>query len=77
MPTDVSVKKVPDEIMEKLRKRAKLHHRSIQDELMAILEQATETTGLTFEQADTRIKALHLKTGNESTAWIREMRDAR
>ena len=77
MPTSVSVKNVPDDVVEKLRKRAKRHHRSVQGELMAILEEATEPAGLSFDQAEARLKALNLRTGDESAAWLRELRDER
>ena len=77
MPTNISVKNVPDEIIEKLRKRAKRHHRSVQGEVMAILEEATGPVKLTIEQADARLKSIGLVTGDDSTAWIRDLRDAR
>lgn len=77
MPASISVKNVPDEILSKLRNRAKRHHRSLQGELMAILEEAAGPEIITFKQAEARLKALDLHTGDESTAWIREDRDAR
>ena len=77
MPVNVSVKNVPDDIVEKLRGRAKRHHRSLQGELMVILEEATGPGKLTIEQANARMKAIGLRTGDESTSWIRELRDAR
>jgi plasmid stability protein len=77
VPTNVSVKNVPDEIMEKLRRRAKLHHRSIQGELMAILEEATSPTKLSLDQAEIRFRALGFSTEDDSTSWVRELRDAR
>ena len=40
MPIDLSVKRVPDEIADQLRERAKRNHRSLQGELRAILEDA-------------------------------------
>ena len=40
MPVSLSIKNVPDELAEGLRARAARHHRSIQGELMAILEEA-------------------------------------
>ena len=77
MPVNLSVKNVPDEIAEKLRNRAKRHHRSLQGELMVILEEATGPEGLSLDQAERRLSALNFNTGNDSTAWIRELRDAR
>ena len=77
MPVNLSVKNAPDDLVEKLRKRAKRHHRSLQGELMAILEEAVGPGTLSLEEADRRIKALGLKTGDEATAWVRELRDSR
>ncbi|MBI4267171.1 MAG: Arc family DNA-binding protein [Chloroflexi bacterium] len=77
MSVSISVKNVPDDIAEKLRRRAKLHHRSIQGELMAILEEATGPSKLSVEQAESRLRALGFETGDDSTSWLRELRDAR
>ncbi|UCE32175.1 MAG: Arc family DNA-binding protein [Burkholderiales bacterium] len=41
MPVNLSIKNVPDEIADRLRARARLHHRSLQRELLALLEQST------------------------------------
>jgi len=38
MPVTLSVKNVPDKLAERLRQRAASHHRSLQGELLAILE---------------------------------------
>jgi plasmid stability protein len=42
MPVNLSIKEVPDTLAERLRARAERHHRSLQRELMAIIEQAVE-----------------------------------
>ncbi len=72
----ISVKNVPAELVEKLRERAQRNHRSLQGELMVILEQAAVPATISLEEADRRIKALNFSTPDESTAWIRELRDA-
>ena len=77
MPVNLSVKNVPDEIAEKLRKRAKRHHRSLQGELMVILEEAAGPETISLEEAERRLSALNFKTGDDSAAWLRELRDAR
>jgi plasmid stability protein len=74
--TDVSVKNVPDDVMEKLRNRAKRHHRSLQGELMAILEEATSPTSISVDQVESRLKDLRFTTGDDSASWLRELRDA-
>jgi antitoxin FitA len=40
MPVTLTIKEVPDRVADKLRQRAAASHRSLQGELMAILEQA-------------------------------------
>ena len=77
MPVNLSVKNVPNELVEKLRKRAKRNHRSLQGELMAILEDAAEPYRLSLHEAEKRLSALSFKTGNDSTALVRELRDTR
>jgi plasmid stability protein len=74
---NLSVKNVPEDVVERLRQRAKRHHRSLQGELLVILEESVEPKKLTVEETYRRIKALHFSTPDESTAWIRELRDAR
>ena len=40
---NLSIKNVPDEVLDKLRERASRHHRSIQGELMALLSAALDS----------------------------------
>lgn len=42
MPVSLSIKAVPDELVERLRRRAQGNHRSLQRELMAIVEAAVQ-----------------------------------
>jgi plasmid stability protein len=77
MPTNISVKNVPDDLIEKLRIRARRNHRSLQGELMVILEEATGSAAIPLDDAERRLDALRFKTGDDSTTWIRELRDAR
>ncbi len=77
MPINVSIKNVPDDIVEKLRKRAKRNHRSLQGELIAIMEEATQSTFLSVDEAEERLRILGFKTRDESTNWERETRNAR
>ncbi len=77
MPVNVSIKNVPDDIVEKLRKRAKRNHRSLQGELIAIMEEATQSTFLSVDEAEERLRILGFKTRDESTNWVRETRNAR
>lgn len=42
MAINLSIKEVPDDVAERLRRRAARHHRSLQGELMAIVEEAAQ-----------------------------------
>jgi len=77
MPISVSLKNVPDDIVDRLRKRAKRHHRSLQGELIAIIEEAVGTSRLSVDEAESHLRELKLQTRDESTSWLRELRDAR
>ena len=77
MTVNLSIKKVPDELAERLRERARRNHRSIQGELMSILQYTLAPRNLTVEEARRMVKELGLKTRDESTAIIRELRDVR
>ncbi len=77
VPVNLSVKNVPDDLADRLRKRAQRHHRSLQGELMVILEEATGPTILSAVEAEKRLSALGFSTDDDSTVWVRELRDAR
>jgi plasmid stability protein len=77
VPVNLSVKNVPDDLVARLRNRAKRHHRSLQGEMMAILEEVVTPGEISLGEVRQRVKQLGIKTGDESTAWIRELRDAR
>jgi plasmid stability protein len=77
MPVNVSIKNVPDNIVDKLRKRAKRNHRSLQGELIAIMEEATESAFLSVDEAEEQLNTLGFQTGDESINWVRELRSGR
>jgi plasmid stability protein len=77
VPVNLSIKRVPDRIVAKLRRRAIAHHRSLQGELLSLLEEAVEPGRLTVEELRREIKKLGLRTPDESIAMIREDRDVR
>lgn len=76
MPVTLSIKGVPAALAARLRKRAAANHRSMQGELMAILEEAVQPT-ITIEELAAYAKASGLRTPNESVAMIRADRDGR
>jgi plasmid stability protein len=78
MPVNLSIKNVPDEIASQLRRRAARAHRSLQGELMAILERAVHEEGrLTPAEALRRVRKLGVETAQEAAAAIRHDRDRR
>ena len=78
MPVNLSIKNVPDALAERLRKRAQRAHRSLQGELMAILEGAVnDPDPLSPLEALERVRALGLDTPSSATAMIRADRNAR
>lgn len=80
MPVTLSIKNVPDEIVEPLRERAKRNHRSLQGELMAILDDAARARAepkISIQELYERVKASGFTSPSESTQMIREMRDGR
>ena len=74
---NLSIKNVPEDVVVQLRERAKQNHRSLQGELLSILEQTVAPKKLSVDEVYERAKARGLKTGDDSTRWIREDRDAR
>ena len=68
----LSIKNVPDHLAERLRQRATASHRSMQGELMAILEQALEEHRPLAPQALLAlVRELGVSTARESADDIR------
>ena len=76
MPVNISIKNVPDDLADRLRERAERNRRSLQRELMVILEEAAATRIRPHEALE-RVRELGLRTPSESTRLIRQMRDVR
>ena len=78
MPVSLSIKNAPDELVRRLKERAERHHRSLQGELMAILEDAAGTSRrLTPAEVLARVQELGLSTPSEAASMIRKDRDDR
>ena len=78
MPVNLSIKNAPDDIVTRLKERAAKHHRSLQGELMAIIEEAVRTPDrLTPMDVLAEVKRLGLRTPAEAAAIIRADRDGR
>ena len=77
MGVTMSVENVPEELAAKLEQRARRFRRSLQGELMVILERAaTETERLSPQEVLEKVRALGLRTPSESAAFVRQDRDA-
>ena len=77
MPVNLSIKNVPDNLAERLRARAARNHRSLQGELMVILEEVLLESGrLTVAETLERVRQLGLETEDEATRIVRRDRDA-
>ena len=78
MPVNLSIKNAPDHVVEQLRRRAERHHRSLQGELMAIIEAAAmKEQILSPIELVQAVRRLGLSSPSESAAMIREDRDGR
>ena len=78
MPVNLSIKNAPDDIVKRLRERAAKHHRSLQGELLAIIEEAVRPPRrLTPQEVLAEVRRLGLETPAEAAAIIRADRDAR
>ncbi len=77
MPVSLSIKNVPDALAEELRRRAARNRRSLQRELLVILEESiARETGLSPSEFLREIRSAGLRTPTESAEFVREERDA-
>jgi antitoxin FitA len=76
MPVNLSIKNAPDEIVRRLRERAARHHRSLQGELLAIVEEAVQNDR-PASPADilAEVRRLGVRTPAEAVAIVRADRD--
>lgn len=90
MPVNLSIKNVPDALADKLRLNAQRNHRSLQKELLSVLERAAQVSTmsapgarsvpggrLSIEEAVRRARARFPSETPSSVAFIRQMRDRR
>jgi plasmid stability protein len=76
MGVNISIKNVPEEKVELLRRRAKDNHRSLQGELMALIDAATGLSPrvITIEELIDRGRRADLSTPSDSVQMLREDR---
>lgn len=91
MPVNLSVKNVPDELAERLRLRAAANRRSLQRELLSILESAAGYSGvprggnppeaprrtITIEELAALSRELFPRGTASSVDYLRRLRDRR
>jgi len=75
MSVSLSIKDVPEEIAEAIRQRARENHRSLQGELMAMLERHARPRGFRATELLEAARASGLHFPETSTQFIREERD--
>jgi plasmid stability protein len=74
---NLSIKSVPEPLVAQLRRRAAVHHRSLQGELLSVLEDAVHPKRATLVEARAELLRIGLKTHEEATEMIRKERDVR
>ncbi len=78
MPVNLSIKNAPDDLVTRLKERAAKHHRSLQGELLAIVEEAVRPRRkLTIDEVMEKIQRLGLNTPSDSAEIVRADRDGR
>ena len=76
MPVNLSIKNAPDHVVMRLRQRAERNHRSLQGELLAIIEDAArEDQPSTPAEVLAEVRRLGLRTPSEAVSIIRADRD--
>ena len=77
---NLSIRDVPDDLVELVKERAAKNHRSTRGELLAIIEEAVKPTRLvrmTPREILEQGRKLGLRTASDSVEIIRKMRDER
>jgi antitoxin FitA len=78
MSVNLSIKNAPDELVAELKLRAQRNHRSMQGEVLAILDEVVRAPQrLTPDQVLAKVQQLGLRTPAEATEIIRADRDRR
>ena len=76
MSVNLSINNAPVEVVERLRRRARRHRRSLQAELLAIVEEAVSDEGvLTPAELLLHVQRIGLQTPSEAAAIVRSARD--
>ena len=76
MAVDIALRDLPDSLVRRLKERAESHHRSLEGEIVALLEEVLPGDSLTPEEVFRRVRELGLETPAESATFIRSDRDS-
>lgn len=77
MPSTLLIKNVPDDVVSRLKGKARLHRRSLQRELLSIVENAVnQPRTLSPNAVLAEVRRLGLKTPADSVEIIRASRDS-
>ncbi len=78
MAVSFSIKNVPDHMAEQIRVRAAKNHRSLQGELLVILQESISRERI-LKPSDVlvELRRIGLKTPSEAVRFVREDRDGR
>lgn len=77
MPVNISIKNVPDDLAGQIRRRAARSKRSLQGELLVILEEAAaRESKLSLQEVYDRARKSGLKTPAEAVEMLRRDRRA-
>jgi antitoxin FitA len=77
MTVRLSIKRVPVQLVTRSRRRAVANHRSLQGEVVSILEEAVSLNRASIEEVCGELVNPGLRTAQQSTAMIRQVRDGR
>ena len=75
---NLSIKNVPEELVKALKERAKANHRSLNGEVLSVLEETTRTTGVrkSIRQIGEEARKLELPQISDAAALVRADRDS-
>jgi hypothetical protein len=77
MAVSFSIKDVPDHLADALRERARLNHRSLQGEMLAMIEAHVGARPFRARALWSQVKKLGISSPDESVRMVREDRDRR
>lgn len=77
MAVSLSIKNAPDDVVDRLRRRAARNHRSLQGELMSIITRAADDTmlAMTLDEIYAEARQGGFSSPDESAMMVREDRD--